>query len=117
MDFLGAVGRLDFDAAGSLLDEDAVLELPYAGDGLIVRGRADILQFFRRSMGKSVAGIVYKLDRAYPSPEAGAIVLEISTQGRMATGREYTNRLVGIFVLRGGKIVLFREYFNSAKLG
>lgn len=116
MDFLAALGRLDFDAAASLLDEDAVLDLPYVNDGLIVRGRADILQFFRRSMSKSVSGIVYKLDQAYPSPKAGALVMEISTQGT-ATGREYTNRLVGIFVFRDGKIVLFREYFNSAKIG
>lgn len=116
MNFLGSLGRLDFDAAAALLDEDAVLDLPYVNDGLIVRGKADIVQFFRRSMSQSVSGIVYKLDQAYPSPEAGAIVLEISTQGRTATGREYTNRLVGIFVFRDGKIVLFREYFNSAKI-
>jgi len=117
MDFLAALGRLDFDAAALLLDEDAVLDLPYVRNGLIVRGRADILQFFRQSMSKSVSGIVYRLDQAYPSPEAGAIVLEISTQGRTATGLEYTNRLVGIFVFRDSKIVLFREYFNSAKIG
>ncbi len=116
MNFLGALGGLDFDAAASLLDEDAVLDLPYVNDGLILRGRADVLQFFRRSMSQSVAGIEYKLEQAYPSPEAGAIVLEISTQGRAATGRAYTNRLVGIFVFRDGKIALFREYFNSAKI-
>lgn len=117
MTFLEALGRLDFDAAGSLLDDDAVLDLPYVNEGLIVRGRAEILQFFRRSMRNSVAGIVYKLDKAYPSPEAGAIVLEISTEGQSATGRQYTNRLVGIFVFRNGKILLFREYFNSARIG
>lgn len=116
MDFLAALGSLDFDAAASLLDDDAVLDLPYVNDGLIVRGRANILQFFRRSMSKSVSGITYKLEQAYPSPKAGAVVLEISTQGRTAAGREYTNRLVGIFVFRDGKIVLFREYFNSAKI-
>ncbi|MDB5726210.1 MAG: hypothetical protein JWQ16_2964 [Novosphingobium sp.] len=117
MEFLTALGRLDFDAAGALLDENAVVELPYVNDGLTVRGRADILQFLRRSMSKSVAGIVYKLDHAYPSPSADAVVLEISTQGRTATGREYTNRLVGVFVFGGGKIVLFREYFNPRKIG
>lgn len=116
MDFLTALGRLDFDAAALFLDEDAVLDLPYINNGLIVRGRADILQFFRQSMSKSVSGIVYKLDKAYPSQEAGASVLEISTQGRTATGLEYTNRLVGVFVFRDRKIVLFREYFNSAKI-
>jgi limonene-1,2-epoxide hydrolase len=115
MEFLGAVGRLAFEAAGLLLDEEAVLELPYVNDGLTIRGRADIVQFFRRSMGKSVAGIEYRLDQAYPSLEA--IVLEISTQGRTAAGEDYTNRLVGIFKFRGEKITLFREYFNPARVG
>jgi limonene-1,2-epoxide hydrolase len=117
MNFLGSVGRLDFDAATALLDKDAVLDLPYVNEGLIVRGQDNIVQFFRRTMAKSIAGIAYKLEQAYPSPTAGATVLEISTQGRTATGQNFTNRLVGIFVIRNGKIVLFREYFNAAKIG
>lgn len=116
MDFLAALGRKDFDAAGQMLDDDAVLELPFAGEGLTVKGRPEIVQFLRRSMGNSVAAIAYKLDRAYPSPEAGALVLEVSTQGQAASGRAYTNRLVTIFAFRRGKIVLFREYFNPAPL-
>jgi len=94
-----------------------VLDLPYVHTGLTLRGRADIINFFRRTMSNSVAGIVYNLDQAYPSPQAGALVLEISTQARTATGHDYTNRLVGIFKFRDGKILLFREYFNFAKLG
>jgi hypothetical protein len=39
MDFLNAVGRLDFDNAGALLDEKTVLELPYVGDGQTVNGK------------------------------------------------------------------------------
>jgi ketosteroid isomerase-like protein len=115
MDFLATLGRLDFDAAALMLDEDAVLELPYVNNGLTLRGRTNIVQFFRQTMGKSVSGIVYKLDKAYPSQEAGAVVVEVSTQGRTATGLDYTNRLVGIFVFRDGKIVLFREYFNPSR--
>jgi len=116
MTFLSALGRLDFDSAGSLLDESAVLDLPYAGEGMTVRGRAEILEFFRKTMGGSIAGIEYRLEHAYPSPEAGAVVIEITTQGRNAAGSEYTNRLVGIFKIRDGRIVLFREYFNPARL-
>lgn len=116
MDFLSALGRLDFEGAGLLLDEDAVLDLPYAGDGMTLHGRAAILDFFRKTMGSSVAGIEYRLGRAYPSPEAGAVVIEITTRGRTAAGREYTNLLVGIFEIRDGRIALFREYFNPARL-
>lgn len=116
LEFLTALGRSDFDAATSFLDEGVVLDLPYAGDGLIIRGRENVLQFFKKTMAGSVAQLEYKLERAYPSPEAGATVLEISTQGRTAAGREYTNRLVAVFEFRDGKIVLFREYFNPAKL-
>jgi hypothetical protein len=67
-------------------------------------------------MSNTVAGIVYQLDPAYPSPEAGAIVLEISTQGRTASGLDDTNRLICIFVIRGGKIKRFRAYFNLATM-
>jgi signal transduction histidine kinase len=49
---------------------------------------------------------------AYPSPEAGASVLEVCTRGRTAAGRDYTNWLVAIFEFRGGKIVLLRESIN-----
>jgi limonene-1,2-epoxide hydrolase len=116
MQFLKALGRLDFDAAAKFLNADAVLDLPYVNNGLIVHGREDILQFFRRSMSMSVASIDYRVDQVYPSSKAGSIALEISTQGRTAAGREYTNRLVGIFQFQDGKIVLFREYFNQAKI-
>lgn len=93
MDFLAARGRLDFDAAASLLDEDAVLDLPYVNDGLIVRRQADILQFFRRSMSKSVSGIVYKLDQAYPSPKAGAR-LTAPSRGERPTSASRPNLVV-----------------------
>ncbi|MFT3966783.1 MAG: nuclear transport factor 2 family protein [Sphingobium sp.] len=116
MAFLTALGRLDFDAAGGFLADDVVLDLPFAGKGLAVRGREDVLHFLRKSMAGSAGAIEYRLDHAYPSPEAGAVVLEISTQGRTAAGRGYVNRLVAVFAFRGGKIALFREYFNPAPL-
>ena len=116
MSFLAALGRHDFDAAGLFLDDDASLELPFAGEGLTVRGRQGILQFFRTSMARSTGEIEYSLERAYPSPEAGATVLEISTRARTAEGRPYTNRLIAIFEFRRGKISLFREYFNPLPL-
>lgn len=112
MAFLAALGRLDFAAAGAFLDEEAVLDLPYAGQGVTVRGRAGILRFFEQTMAKSTGRVEYRLDRAYPSVEAGATVLEISTQGQTAAGRAYTNRLIAVFEFRDGRIVLFREYFN-----
>jgi ketosteroid isomerase-like protein len=117
MEFLASLGRLDFDAASAFLDENVVLDLPYANDGLVLRGRDGILRFLKKTMAGVVARIEYKMERAYPSPEAGAIVLEISTQGRTPAGREYTNRLVAIFEFRGGKIALFREYFNPVGMG
>ncbi|MBW8754251.1 MAG: nuclear transport factor 2 family protein [Sphingomonadales bacterium] len=117
MDFLAALGRLDFDAVDALLDDQAVLELPFAGEGLTVRGREEILRFFRKSMAGSVQGIEYRLERAYPSPQAGAVVLEVSTQVHAASGRDYTNRLIVVFQFRHGKIALFREYFNPVALG
>jgi ketosteroid isomerase-like protein len=116
-EFLSALGHHDFETAGNLLDAQVVVDLPYAGNGMTVHGRDDAIDFFKRTMGRSVANLEYRIDRAYPSPQAGALVLEVSTQGRTAEGRDYTNRLVTIFTFRDGRIVLFREYFNPGRVG
>lgn len=112
MDFLGKLGRLDFDGAFALLDENAVADLPFAGAGMTVRGRAEIDRFLRNSMGRRVDHIEYRLDAAYPSIDGDAVVLEISTEGTSRSGGAFTNRLVAIFRFQNGRIVLFREYFN-----
>jgi ketosteroid isomerase-like protein len=117
MEFLTALGRHDFESAGGMLDDDAVIDLPYAGEGMTVRGRAAAIDFFKRTMGRSVVSLEYRLDWAYPSSQAGALLLEVSTHGRTAQRREYANRLVAIFEYRNGRIVLFREYFNPGKVG
>lgn len=117
MAFLAALGRHEFNGAGAMLDEEAVVELPYAGEGITLNGRAEAMAFFRRTMGQSAAHIEYRLDQAYPSRQAKALVLEISTQGRTQAGRDYTNRLVAVFRFRKGRIVLFREYFNPGRVG
>lgn len=54
MNFLSALGRLDIDAA-AYLDEETVLDLPYAGEGMRLRGRANVMQFFERTMNRSVS--------------------------------------------------------------
>lgn len=111
MDFLGKLGRLEFDDAVALLEENAEVDLPFAGAGMTVRGRGEINRFFRDSMGKGMAHIEYRLDAAYPSIDRDAVVLEISTAGASTSGRAFTNRLVAIFRFQNGRIVLFREYF------
>jgi ketosteroid isomerase-like protein len=112
MDFLTKLGRLDFDSAIALLHEDSVIDLPYAGAGITVKGRNDILAFLRKSMGAKGVRIDYRLEHAYPGKDENTVVLEISTNGASASGKVFTNRLVAIFRFRDGKIELFREYFN-----
>jgi ketosteroid isomerase-like protein len=116
MAFLSALGRLDFDGAGALLDDDTVLDLPFAGAGHVVTGRAQVLTFFRDTMTGKIAQIAYHLDHAYPSREPGATVLEVSTKVEGPQGGTVSNRFVAIFRFRRGKIVLFREYFNPAPI-
>jgi ketosteroid isomerase-like protein len=116
MEFLASLGRLDFDGASAFLDEDAVLDLPYAGPGHVVRGRSQIVGFFQGTMTGKVGHITYQLDHAYPSREPGVTVLEVSTKVEAAQGGAASNRLVAIFRFQGGKIVLFREYFNPAPI-
>ena len=116
MAFLQALGRLDFEGATAYLDEDAVLDLPYAGSGHVVRGRLHVMTFFRDTMIGKVSNITYQLDFAYASREPGVIALEVSTEVESALSGTAFNRLVAIFRFRLGKIVLFREYFNPVPI-
>lgn len=117
MAFLTALGRLNFDSAGLFLDDEAILGLPFAGKGMVVKGRKPVLNFFRKSMSASIESIQYRMDHAYLGRDADSVVMEITTQGRTKAGRDYTNRLVAVFEFRNGKILLFREYFNPIPLG
>ncbi|CAN7482415.1 nuclear transport factor 2 family protein [Phenylobacterium sp. LjRoot225] len=114
MAFLASVGRLDFTGAETLLAEDAVLELPYAGAGHVVSGRSQVLNFFRQTMTGKVRHIEYRLDQAYTGRTPGVIALEVSTTVQTVPDGTAVNRLVAIFRFRQGKITLFREYFNPA---
>lgn len=116
MAFLSALGQLDFERAGALLDDNVVLDLPFAGAGHVVTGRSQVVDFFRNTMSGKVARIAYQLDDAYPRRAPGATVLEVSTKVEGAHGGTTSNRFVAVFRFKHGKIVLFREYFNPAPI-
>ena len=116
--YLEALRRLDPEAMFAELDEDVVLELPVAPEGMPkrVEGKKAFAEFFA-----PVAAGLWKeirfptLDvRAEADPEL--VVAEYTSEGIFANGRPYANTYVNLCRVRGGKIVETKEFFDPLAL-
>ena len=111
---LAALGTLDYDALATLFAPDAVFELPFAGAGVRVSGRAAIVQYLHDTMGRQIEGLKFTITARYTATEPGVQIVEFTSRGRRLAGDEFGNRLVAVIRLRGDQVTLFREYFNPA---
>lgn len=92
--------------------EDGVFEFPYAPPGGVRRLQG------REAIAEYVGKLTIHLDHvSEPTvrPVAGgdAVVLEFECRGRNATnGAVYEQRYVSVIEMRGGRIALYRDYWN-----
>lgn len=118
VDVAAALSRLDVDALGPMLADNAVMELPYAPPemGRRAEGRAAIVEALR------VAPAMFSQFRLTPgasfvSQDAQSIIVEAESRGTFRDGGAYANKYVILFTFSGGKIALWREYFDPLRLG
>jgi uncharacterized protein len=98
--------------------DDGVLEFPFAPAGRRSRyaGKSDILAYMKatavRMAGRiEVEGMEYF--RTSPMLAPGTICLEMGVKGRVVeTGAPYDQKYISIIETKGGKISLYREYWN-----
>lgn len=98
--------------------EDGVLEFPFAPAGRRQRyaGKSDILAYMKavavRMEGRiKVEGMEYF--RMHPMHDPAQICLEMAVKGRVVeTGAPYLQKYISIVETKGGKIALYREYWN-----
>ena len=115
-DFLAAMNRMDVDAIGALLTEDATWTMP--GD-LPVSGRhegrdAVLGDFLANAAALFEPGSLrFELEAVFvDGPHA---IAEYAGSGRAADGRrEYRNHYCMVFELRDGLIRAVREYLDTA---
>jgi uncharacterized protein len=106
----------DYAALADMVTDDAVFEVPYAD--LLVEGREEFVKVFSETTAVMFDGMTLTIDHIYmcerPAP---AVVVEYrSTATLRSTQRPYSNRYAGIFLIRDGRIALWREYFNPQEL-
>ena len=107
-----------WDAWIDLWADDGVLEFPFAPAGRRARyaGKADILAYMQATaarMGGHIKSEGLEYFRILPMAEPGAICLEMAVKGRVvATGAPYAQKYISIIETRGGKITVYREYWN-----
>lgn len=115
--FLDALALSDADAIAEMWTEDAVLEFPFAPEGFPqqVAGGAAIEKYFRDALG-AVTPIAYPNRVVTPLADPDACVIEFDSQltvGDDPTVRE--NSYITIVRVRDGKIVHFKEHYDSVK--
>lgn len=98
-----------------MLAPDAVMEFPFAPEGLPRRldGRAAVQAYLAR-LGALIAFDHVGDATVHAAAEPELVVLEFEGFGRgVATGTAYAQRYVSIIRLRDGEIVHYRDYWNS----
>jgi len=98
--------------------DDGVLEFPFAPAGRRSRyvGKADILAYMK-AVATRMAGRIRSegLDhfRMHPMLDPAKFCLEMGVKGRiLETGAPYLQKYISIIETRGGKLSLYREYWN-----
>ncbi len=117
LDFLTSLEDKDMQKFASVWADDAVQDMPYSPPGHPKRvvGKQNLLKLYAQwpaSSGKAdfTSRLIF-----YPLQDPETIFVEY--QGLVeviATGREYRQSYGGLFHVEGGKIKLFREYYDPA---
>ena len=108
---LGAFEVLDFDRVSELIAEDTVFEFPYGGYPPL-EGRAAILEHLRTGMANFVKSMDFTIQAIHPAADPELVFAEYTSTAVRVDGGPYGNRYICMLRLRGGKIVLFREFYN-----
>jgi len=108
----------EYDDAAELCAEDIEFDTPFASEdrAIHVVGRGPVRDVLNR-VGSTFDGFVFEVDTTYPGVDGETIVVEYHSRGTVKrNGKAYANRYVGIFRVREGAVVLWREYYNPEVL-
>jgi hypothetical protein len=101
----------------ALFADDAIVEFPYApalGMPAALIGKQAIADYFRRTPAV-FRGLVFRDLRVYATSSPDVAVAEVHGAATLApSGRAYEQDYVMLIECRDGRIVRYREYWNSA---
>ena len=111
--------KQDVDGFVELFAPDGVIELPFAGPGMPSRlaGQQAIRDFSHRMDASPLRIDDLEATALYHTDDPEVVIIELATRGTVtSTGRTFEGTSIQVFRIRGGKIVLFRDYFNVGGL-
>lgn len=111
--------KQDVDGFVELFAPDGVIELPFAGPGMPSRlaGQQAIRDFSHRMDASPLRIDDLEATALYYTDDPEVAIIELATRGTVtSTGRTFEATSIQVFRIRGGKIVLFRDYFNVGGL-
>jgi hypothetical protein len=111
--------KQDVDGFVELFAPDGVIELPFAGPGMPSRlaGQQAIRDFSHRMDASPLRIDDLEATALYHTDDPEVVIVELATRGTVtSTGRTFEATSIQVFRIRGGKIVLFRDYFNVGGL-
>ncbi|MCY4195168.1 MAG: nuclear transport factor 2 family protein [bacterium] len=103
----------DADAVVAHYTDDYVLDLPYArADGPDrTQGKEAVRQ--RLAGAFRVFRFALEITEVYPCADPDLLIAEYVSEGEViSTGRRYSNRYIGLWRFRDGKVCFTREYYN-----
>ena len=112
-----AVLRFDADAFAELFAPDGVIESPFASPGMPARleGREAIREFGRQLARSPLRIDDLEMVAVHETADPEVVITETITTGT-AHERPIAARSVGVFRIRDGQIVLFRDYADPRVL-
>lgn len=120
-DLFSRLNARQFATLAELLDGDAVFDVAYAPENTSfpspVRGAQAFQGLFESAVASMFNPLDFEILETYLGEDPGVIVVEYASSGVAApTGRPYSNRYVGIFKVREGRIAHWREYHNPERM-
>lgn len=118
LQWLETLGNGDMDTLMTLWHEDGVLEFPFnpeeAGSDR-VEGFEALSDYFQGTKGHKKP-IAFPVKAIYPGADPDWLVVEfISRLLNTKTNEEYSNEYIVVIHVYEGKVILFREFFDSIK--
>ena len=106
----------DYDSMAELFADDIEFDLAYAPAAfpMPVVGREPMKDLVAGFMGGAFDPFAIEVVTTYPGADGETLVAEYRSTGTVKhNGKQYVNRYVGIFRVRDGAIVFWREYHNT----
>ncbi len=111
--FFAALEAMDMEAFFALWAEEGRQEMPFAPQGFptVLDGKAAIRRQYS-GLPDAYGKMLFPTLVIRPLVEEGWVLAEYRGEIEMLSGGTYHNRYCGLFLIEGGEIKLFREYFN-----